>query len=444
MSLFDRPAWASTQSADDNDTSIFNHSSHSYAAIVADEQRRKRQRVEKHRAKQERKERKSSCKYDAEEVEPITKSEGMKRRRITLEEGEDLLDSVGMSLDKPKRYCGDDEVGESETGDISKRRSPRLHKVVNRDEARTIKLATPPQPAVVEIRDDDGKVKLSHVRTVCPDEEESDDDLAELARQARARKRLRDESVKKSETPEVRGPTPAQSGVDRNEAASLTPAPLTPPKADPTIKLFITSEIPNTKPLMVYRKLSQRLQEIREVWCKRQDFTPEMAAQVFLTYRLRKLFDVTTCKSLGLVVDAEGNVSMRGAEGVDGVDQVHLEVVTDEILARLKREKQREESTQPIDPEQKDDTGGGALQQQPTDKTQEYRILLKAKGAEPFKIKVKASTSILKIVTACRAHFDVQKPRSLHLDFDGEMLDPEQTVAETEVADMDCIDVHIG
>ena len=97
MSLFKRPTWASTETSTEADTekSIFSHS-HAYKDIVADEKRRREAREEKVRAKQERKERRVSAKREKEESEDRKPSSSPKRRRITLEESEDLLGSVGL------------------------------------------------------------------------------------------------------------------------------------------------------------------------------------------------------------------------------------------------------------------------------------------------------------------------------------------------------------
>lgn len=46
-------------------------------------------------------------------------------------------------------------------------------------------------------------------------------------------------------------------------------------------------------------------------------------------------------------------------------------------------------------------------------------------------------------MTACRPQFGLEEGRSFYLNFDGDRLKPEQTVGETEISDMDRIDVHV-
>ncbi len=247
------------------------------------------------------------------------------------------------------------------------------------------------KPLVVEVQDGsdhDEEVQFSHARPadpVDPVEQDSDDDFAELARAARARAKLREESMKKSQTPGVKSPTPGQQVASWTRARSPTPPP------DPHVSLLITSRIEGTKPLMVIRKLSQRLQEIRHVWCERQGFSKEFAEGVYLIHRMRRVFDVTTCKSLGLDVDAEGNVTMKGAEGAEGVEKVALEAVTDEIYAQVKAERDREERIrQGLDEAEEEEAQAGASEAvaQPVEPI--VRILLISKvRKEPFKLKVK-------------------------------------------------------
>ncbi|KAK1823118.1 hypothetical protein LTR12_002421 [Friedmanniomyces endolithicus] len=421
MSLFNRPAWAITQDAGDEASSenIFSHSKRSFAESMAEERRTRKAREQKLQREQERKERRSSAKQEAEvqDIKVKGKPSPSKRRRITLEEGEDLLGSIGLSPGLAKRNFG----GGSKDLDASPfRRSPRINKVASKGDSRFAVESKPIKALVVEVQDGsdlEEEVQFSHARPadpVEPVEQDSDDEFAELARAARARAKLREESVKKSQTPGVNSPTPGQQVASLSRARSPTPQPL-----DPHVSLLITSRIDGTKPLMVIRKLSQRLQEIRHVWCERQGFSKEFAEGVYLIHRMRRVFDVTTCRSLGLDVDAEGNVTMK--------------------------ERDREERIrQGLDEAEEEDAQAGAAEAvaQPVEPI--VRILLISKERkDPFKLKVKPSTTVAKIMAACKPQFDLAEGQSIYLDFDGERLHPDQTVQDTEITDMDRIDVHV-
>ena len=47
------------------------------------------------------------------------------------------------------------------------------------------------------------------------------------------------------------------------------------------------------------------------------------------------------------------------------------------------------------------------------------------------------------MMVACRRHFNVGDEQTLHLEFDGERLEPDQEVQSTDLSDDDSIDVHI-
>jgi hypothetical protein len=395
MSLFKRPAWAtSTNDQGDNDTtgdSLFRHSDRTYSAIVAEEQRRKKERAERDKVKEERRERRSSEKRIKSEDDKAD----AKRRRITQEEGANLLGEVGLNPVVIHDQSDEAESGAEDDEDAMRRQSPRLNKKASRE--------VPPKrhtrqhaATVVELGDSEDDEPRLPIRPVQPveeespeeeeEEEESDPELAELTRQARAQRRLKEEAAKKSQTPDMKSPTPGQ---ERASAGTGLP---TPPPPDPPVKLFITSPIPGTKPLLVYRKLSQRLQEARKAWVDKQGFTKEMQGQVFLIHRMRRVYDVTTCRSLGLQVSADGETTtMKGAEGIDDVDRVHLEAVTEEHFEKMKAEKlrkERERNGEVVDGEE-DAAGGASEPAAPAPVDETVRITLKAKGHQDFKLSVK-------------------------------------------------------
>lgn len=168
---------------------------------------------------------------------------------------------------------------------------------------------------------------------------------------------------------------------------SVTPTASSPKKPNPIVKLFITSPIEGTKPLIATRKLLQPLGEVRSVWCGKQTFPPGITpAMVFLTYRNRRLFDIATCKSsLGLEVDAHGNLRQKHEQDDfedDMEDRVHLVAATEEILAEMKRRAELGiHEREPVEEAVEDE--------EDVDKAQpKCRLILKAKGMEDFKLVV--------------------------------------------------------
>nr|POE63357.1 hypothetical protein CFP56_04260 [Quercus suber] len=393
MALFKRPAWAKTHSSEEGpeaEDSFFKHSSRSYQEIVAEEHRKRKEKAEKQKAILERKT------SGDEQKENKERPRSPKRRRITLEEGADLLKSVGLG---PVEISDDD--GAEVLGSSSKlpvRRSPRINKTVEKvgvvgnadDEDDDIFRSKPParEPELEE------------------EDEDSDEDIAKLKRRARELRRVRDEQRRNTPTPDV-GARPGEPGPATTSI---------PPLLDPPIKLLISSRLPNTQPLIVFRKLSQRLKEIRDVWCMKQGLSETQTQDVFLIHNMKRIYDVTTCKSLGLDVDRDGIVTMRGAEGMDELDKVHLEAVTEELFTQMKEHKTREERERRGLLRAGEIHGLGVREDQVVmkepDEEQLVKIYLKAKNQEPYRLKVKPVSTTAIPVEPCYAELSLRRPRS--------------------------------
>lgn len=441
MSLFKRPSWATTQvSVVEGDDSLFSHSSRSYSEIIAEDQRKKRERAEKERLKREKKDRKVAEKgIKDEHIHGAPK-----RRRITAEEGEGLLGLVGLSSAATPESV-DEAIGGQVDRDIPQRRSPRFNTIDKVAVAAPASAAT--RAPVIDLEDSEGEIQLVQPSAKeqledQPIEDESDEELAELARQVRARRRLSERDGSKASQSRDSDTQSPELDVGKSQSPSRS-------QPDPVVKLFITSPIEGTKPLIVFRKLSQRLQEIREVWCKRQEFSKEMSDKVFLIHKMRRVYDVTTCKSLGLAVAADGHtIIMKGAEMMDGVDQVHLEAVTDQVYAELKAARERDARKLPslldsIDESPTAISSGQRQLAEPEGEEKLTRILLKARGQKDFRLKVRPTTLVSKILRACREPFNVQDGQSMYLEFDGERLDDNAEMQVYGIEDLDNIDVHI-
>lgn len=375
MSLFNRPAWAKQQLSDDEDegtqSNIFSHS-HSYQDIVAEQEKRKKEKADRKKSKAER-----STSDKREIKEELNLESTPKRRRITNEESEKLLKSVGL----PARL--DESDGEQPPVERTPvRKSPRKN---NSGSTHTTK--APPSTAVIDLGGSSDEeihdefltgAEASRAQPSVPVEEiqdESEDEFAELARKARQQ---RQQSNNRS-SHKVNADS-ASPGVDSSGQTNHDRPP------DPTIELLINSPLPNTNPLIVHRKLSQPTGAVRQAWCQKQGFTKEYTEGVFFVHRMRRVYDVTTCRSLGLDVDALGNVTMKGADGKEGVHKVLLQAVTEEAFQQMKEQKDKEAQTGHGE-QVADDHGEHAAAPEKEEKL--VRVILKAKGQSDFKLKVK-------------------------------------------------------
>jgi len=246
-----------------------------------------------------------------------------------------------------------------------------------------------------------------------------------------------------------------------HRAAPITQQPSLP---DPILKILIWSKLENTNPLIVQRKLSQRLGQVRRAWCDKQGFDDAKQATVFLTWRSRRVFDPTTCKSLGVSVDEHGEVFIKGKDQPPGPEnaQIEMQAMTQELFDKDKREMEMAKQKK-VNPAGADREG---------DMTQVKEVIavihvtLKAKGYQDYKLLVKPvsppakpprstrkvatkvtdsaqTTKFGKIVSAFRKVREPPPGSTVFLMFDGEKLDDEDEVQTSDVSDMDNIDVYV-
>ena len=229
-----------------------------------------------------------------------------------------------------------------------------------------------------------GIVEITASKALSPsnrdDEPVSDEEFPELAQLARekALQKYVEESTA-SAYPDALATSQDGDFQQSQDKHQSTPPP---PPPDPILQILITSSIPDTTPLIVNRKLSQRLKDVRLAWTERQQFSAAFADKVILTWRGKRLFDVTTCRSLGISTDPNGRISAKGENVVDEDGRIHMEAMTPEILEVRKRGKTNDCHSE----EESVSKEAGKVQQ-----TQEaqLKIICRAKGFADFKLIVK-------------------------------------------------------
>ncbi|KAK6002792.1 hypothetical protein QM012_001542 [Aureobasidium pullulans] len=432
-SLFKRPTWAATTptaasaspdptSKPEEPTDIFSHS-HTFNELVEDRQRQRQ------RKKSDKDILRRSQPSETKDEEP----RAGKRRRISDEDGSELPTKT-----KPK----DTERGTSvqaSAGSESFTKAPTLQK------------SRPRQETVIELLDDsDDDAPVSH-NNVLNGEDRSNATSLEPTPAAEADPDADEDAVYYSD-PEMREIAQKAREKRRQEERERIETGA----HDPTVKLLITSPLPGTGPLIVSRKLSQNLQAVREAWLSKQSLEPSIASRVFFVHTLRKVYDVTTVRSLGIKVDSYGRIMANGPfanTDDEHAEKIHIEAVTDEAWQKLKDQKAARDAPKMnkylsnasaangrgCSTEGTPAVDGEAVVEEPL-----IKVTLKAKGHSDIKIKVRPSTTFVKMINAARRSFKLDDSRVVHLEFDGERLEPpEGLVKDTDISDMDCIDVHI-
>ena len=217
-------------------------------------------------------------------------------------------------------------------------------------------------------------------------------------------------------------------------------------KKAPIAQLFIASDLPDTAPLMVKVRIDATIEKPRQAWCARQNFTLEMARNVFFTWKDTRLYDSTTIRRLGINMDDHGNISVEGDDTIyddNNTPKIYVEAWTEETLAQHKREiaAEAEAKLKVAEPslviEQREPTP------EPEPEAKKYRLILKAKGMEDFKLQVKPDTTFEAIANAFRTARKISRSQPVTLMFDGDRLSPMDIVQDSELEDMDSVDVML-
>ena len=393
--LFNQPTWSKPK-ATQNSTDFFDRSSQVLARVAIDDElkrkrkptRKQQERTDSRHEEQDGKRRRPSYGEKEERgnhsssfhTNGTLKEQGQARSRLTSPSTKSLIPTTSL--------LSSDSLTQNYEKTVTAAAKASKHRVV---------------PKVIDLEgsEDSGHGKdsekdndLQIIAVTKPkdvtydDFPASDEEFPELARKAREkarRKRLEADSEAIA-TPDP----PASTGRDDSyrQPVQTQQHPPMPPLPDPVVSLLITSRIPNTNPLIVNRRLSQRLKDVRLAWCQRQQFTAEATQNVILTWRGKRLFDVSSCKSLGIGVDAKGNIVLKGEKDIFGEAdrQIHLEAMTEETFKEMRKAKEHVEEEE-IAEDMIEETDGRMSEQ--ANQEQQIRIILKAKELKEFKLIVK-------------------------------------------------------
>ena len=395
--LFSKPAWSNPQQVGTTED-FFHKSKQTYVDLAAEVEQKRKARLAKKQREQNQSEavteragkrrrisdasvyNSSDTDSSSENIETVTRTEKL----VTDEQ------SVEAKLKDPSGSPSFDRSESSPTS-LAKRYEDTVTAAVRPSQkpvSAIIDLETEDGDDEADTKEADNDIEVTAFKASNPQPEDdfpaSDEEYPELARQARdkaRRKRLEKEVA--SMVPESL-PTFGDRDIQQQQSHHLSPEPLLPlPPLDPVVQILITSRIPNTEPLIVSRRISQRLKDVRITWCQRQAFPPDMIPTVFLTWRGKRLFDVTTCKSLGIAVDPDGNILLKGQKDIMGEEdrRIHMEAMTDEILEQYKRAKQRD-VTRDDDSVAEETPASQRLEAQ-------IRVILKARNFDDVKLVVK-------------------------------------------------------
>lgn len=312
-------------SSDEDDSKLFRHSERNFEALLAEQQRQRQrptvanQRTTKISAKKLGKRKSDQRQSDDEDIIEKRRKSASRSASPTFDT---LADSDHSTTKQPTRKRG--KAGSIEVTSPTDRASS----VSESEPDSATHLPNHRGADIVELRDEDS---CDEPRDYAEENQqnavidESDDEFAEVIRQAR-------QAQKQKSAGRDKEPLPSQTIADRSLESSAGLVT----EAEPVVDIILTSYLQSTKPLRVKIRLSQQLGIVREAWCRKHGFTDEVMRDIFLVYRLRKIYDMSTCRSLGLDVDSSGRLIMKGAENNLAATEVHLQAADEEIFQQLK------------------------------------------------------------------------------------------------------------
>ncbi|KAI9729607.1 MAG: hypothetical protein M1834_006803 [Cirrosporium novae-zelandiae] len=440
-SLFKKPAWSVNDPTDDSGD-IFRRNT--FIDFEADKERKRQKKAARKQAEKEKeraaKEAQEKAKEDADRA-----ARESKRRRSSDED--DLYGSAAsirsgmieetqeedwvrdMSLTAKSRNVSEQpELGYSPP--TKSLRVTRAAAVSNASQAIDLDTDSDTQSRKITVRYPPPKPSNNDDFDDCEDEE-----FPELAARARERAKAKRLAAQKSSSPESSMGTPAGIPLPTRQSE--------PPEHDEIVAILITSRLPNTSPLIIRRKESQRLHQVRLAWCAKQGFNEETTESIFLTWKGNRLFDSSTCKNLGANVYNHNDTLQSFRDVGEDMDEdepkIHVEAMTEELLTLYNKEKEEAHLKALREEAGEDDF---ALEPEPP-KEKYTHIFLRNPDYEEVRLKVRLHTTISHIVNAYRQERNIDGGKQVFLDFDGEKLDPRMTIEQAEVSDMDIIDVHV-
>ncbi|KAE8414899.1 ubiquitin-2 like Rad60 SUMO-like-domain-containing protein [Aspergillus pseudocaelatus] len=236
------------------------------------------------------------------------------------------------------------------------------------------------------------------------------------------------------------GKTPVSCDAQKNQRkVSIHTDHLDSMEYDAVVQILITSKIESTKPLIVHRKMSQSLRDVRLAWCNRQGIRKEMQPSILLTWKGRRLFDVTTCRSLGLSVPkglADSSVyGDRVQYGSKEDIRIHMEAVIKDNVKSTDDWQASHESYSALAQESAATDGNSRLPS--------TRVVLKCPRAGDMELNVNSRMQISRLVTIFRDTKEIPENLEVYLVFDGDRLDPSSCLSMYDMVDGDLVDVVI-
>ena len=232
---------------------------------------------------------------------------------------------------------------------------------------------------------------------------------------------------------------------------------------NPVITVFVNSRLESTHPIPPMSakiQFTQQLRVVRKSFVQRArtqnrlELSEAESEDIILTWCGNRLYDSTTPMSLAPRPDDEGRyVSQRSGKllsrETDGFEKGGLmfeawQLRTYEAFLGEKEKKRQRALDSGADSEEEmfagQADGAGATEDQA--EARKIRLTLKPKTLAPLNMTAHPETKVAVLIHAFRTQRQLSPGTKVALYWDGERLDEEMSLADTEIEDEDTIEVH--
>lgn len=219
------------------------------------------------------------------------------------------------------------------------------------------------------------------------------------------------------------------------------------------VKIFVHSRIAafadyDPQGFGCQRKINQSVGPVRDAfsqWLRRKGVpvTDEMDRAIFLTWKGRRIYN--SVSGLGLGWQPQGTNKPHEREPGFIRDGVLLEAWTEEDFDRYTADLERQRL---ISRGELVEEGPGVEvahdpEEQAEPEVAKVKVILKEKNTEPVRMTTFLDTQVRVLIGAYRRQKKVAEDREIRLNYDGDWLDPEMTVAQAYIDDMCTVEVYI-
>ncbi|KAI2638204.1 hypothetical protein GGS21DRAFT_510144 [Xylaria nigripes] len=234
--------------------------------------------------------------------------------------------------------------------------------------------------------------------------------------------------------------------------------------------MIVAPTLPESKPLCCTVRTSQALQIAFDTFKERQKvhskYPHKLISALVFTWRGDRVYNTTKLETLGIRpkdVDGRLHDTVGGfgiPDGYLGKDKVYFEAYTPEEYEENQQKRERERKRQEMgewwsEEEDADDKYGDSGREKsatgeaetrgktPQNDEERVRVIFKARNMKERNVTLRKHSTVTQMIKAFRKLAGIGEDQHVEIRWDGEVLDPDTTVEEADIADMDSVEVHI-